>query len=120
MIRLETRNCRGLADSKKRWDVLDKIRKDNVHIACLQDVHLEKKDKNKLKKEWGGTVLLSGRSSAVRGVAILFSKNFEFKKHDSIGDTEGNFIVVDLTIEGLPRLTLAAIYAPNKDSPLFF
>ena len=53
MIRLETRNCRGLADSKKRWDVLDKIRKDNVHIACLQDVHLEKKDENKLKKEWG-------------------------------------------------------------------
>ena len=68
----------------------------------------------------GGTVLLSGRSSAARGVAILFSKNFEFKIHDSMNDTEGNFIVVDLTIEGLPRLTLAAIYAPNKDSPLFF
>ena len=48
VIRLETRNCRGLVDSKKRWDVLDKIRKDNVHIACLQDVHLEKKDRNKL------------------------------------------------------------------------
>ena len=63
---------------------------------------------------------MSGGSSAARGVAILLSKDFEFKIHDSTSDNKGNIVIADLTISGLPRLTLAAIYAPNKDSPLFF
>ena len=104
-VTIETRNCRGLADRVKRWDILDKIRTDKVHIACLQDVHLEKKDRNRLKQEWGGTTLLSAKSSASRGVAVLFSKNLEFKIHNSKSDTDGNYIIIDLSVDGLPRFT---------------
>ena len=76
-----------MADRKKRLDVFDKIKSDTIHIACLQNIHLEKKDKNKLKQEWGGTVLLSAKSSMARGVAILFSKNLDYKIHNSACDS---------------------------------
>ena len=62
---------------------------------------------------------VSAKSSASRGVAVLFSKNLEFKIHNSRSDNEDNYIIIDLSIDGLPRFTLAAIYAPNKGSPLF-
>ena len=120
MVTIETRNCRGLADKKKRLDIFNKIRMERIHVVCLQDVHLEKREKNKLKQEWGGTVLLSAKSSMARGVAILFYKNLDFKIHNSACDNEGNYILVDITIEVLPGFTLANIYAPNKDTPSFF
>ena len=55
-----------------------------------------------------------------RGVAILFRRDLEYKIHNSICDDEGNFVSVDISIEGLPRLTLASLYAPKNDSPEFF
>ena len=43
--------------------------------------------------------------------------NIKLKK--SKQDTHGNFIVVDLEIEG-KRLTLVNLYGPNEDSPEFY
>ena len=63
---------------------------------------------------------MSAKSSKARGVAILFGKDLDYKIHTSTCDDEGNFILIDISIEGLPRLTLASLYAPNTDSPDFF
>ena len=120
MVTIETRNCRGLADARKRLDVLDRIKSDKTHIACLQDVRLKKRDRAKLRGEWGGNVYLSAKTSMARGVAILISRDLEYKVHNALCDEEGNYVMLDISIEGLPRLTLASLYGPNSDSPLFF
>ena len=120
MVIIETRNCRGLADRDKRVDILNKIRDEKISIACLQDVHLESWQKSTLRKEWNGHVELSAKTSASRGVAVLFSKNLEYSINKVEADSNGSFLIIDVSIIGLPRLTLVNIYAPNKDSPQFF
>ena len=50
----------------------------------------------------------------------MFSKkNTDYKKHSHISDPDGNYIIVDLTIDD-NRLTLVCLYGPNKDCPEFF
>ena len=61
----------------------------------------------------------SSYSSKSRGVAILFKNTFEFKIHEETIDLMGNFIILDITIQDY-RITLAAIYGPNNDDPVFF
>jgi hypothetical protein len=54
--------------------------------------------------------------SSFYGVAILFRNSFEFKIHDEVRDTLGNY---DISIQDY-RMTLAAVYGPNEDKPCFF
>ena len=120
MVTIETPNCRGLADARKRLDVLERIKSDKTHIACIQDVHLKKRDRAKLRGEWGGNVYLSAKTSLAKGVAILIRRDLEYKVHNALCDEEGNYVMLDIAIEGLPRLTLVSLYGPNSDSPFYF
>ena len=53
------------------------------------------------------------------GVAILFNNNFTFQLQRSFLENTGRFIIYDIrTNEKV--ITLATIYAPNKDDPGFF
>jgi hypothetical protein len=52
-------------------------------------------------------------------VTILFKNSFEFKIHDEVKDTFGNYIILDIWIRDY-RMTLAAVYGPNGDKPCFF
>ena len=50
----------------------------------------------------------------------MFAKIAEkIEIHRKISDSEGRYIVLDITIEQT-RLTLANIYGPNNDNPDFF
>ena len=64
-------------------------------------------------------VLLLPATVGWGGVAILFKKSFEFKIHDEVKDTLGNYIILDISIQDY-RMTLAAVYRPNEDKPCFF
>ena len=46
--------------------------------------------------------------------------NLEYTLHETITDKGGNYIHMDILITDLPRVTIANIYAPNKDEPEFF
>lgn len=46
----------------------------------------------------------------------MFNNNFEFKVHEQISDNNGNYMVLDISIEG-KRITLLTIYGPNEDCP---
>ena len=59
-----------------------------------------------------------GKSNS-RGVAILFSNDLDFTVHNHISDPEGNYIIVDITLDNT-RLTLISLHAPNQDSSNFF
>ena len=53
------------------------------------------------------------------GVSILIKNTFECTVHDQICDKEGNYLILDITIQEC-RITFVALYGPNNDSPNFF
>ena len=48
-----------------------------------------------VKKDCDGEVYLNSSRSNARGVAILISKNFEYKVNNIEKDIEGNLLVMD-------------------------
>jgi exonuclease III len=119
-MKLVSMNVRGLGDRVKRNDVFSKIKEQHISIACLQDTHFDIKLKHRIKSEWGLRVEMTSSSSNSRGVAVLFNNNFEYTVHKVLEDPQGNYIIIDLTIANCLRLTLANIYGPNSDDPVFY
>ncbi|CAG2211429.1 unnamed protein product [Mytilus edulis] len=111
-------NCRGLSETVKRIDIFTKY-KDLYDITILVDTHSTSEKEKQWLHEWGYVGKFSSYSSKSRGVAILFKNTFEFKIHEETIDLMGNFIILDITIQDY-RITLAAIYGPNNDDPVFF
>ena len=112
-------NCQGLQDRKKRQDVINYFGQTNASIICLQDTHWTESDESIVKFMWKGECFLNGKSSNSRGVAILINSNFEYKIKSLKKDNEGNMIYLDMDIGDI-SLKLINLYAPNRDSPLFF
>ena len=112
-------NCQGLRDFKKRVDVIQYFKETGAHIICLQDTHLNEKDTLKFCNIWPGKFYLNGKTTNSRGVAVLFSKNFEFKVMSVNNDNDGNLLHLDIEIFD-NKIKLVNLYAPNIDSPTFF
>ena len=112
-------NSQGLRDKTKLHDVLTYLNKFHPHIICLQDTHLLSSDESEILKIWPGEVIINGKSTNSRGVAILLSKNFEYKIEHIFKDIDGNLIELDLIISDI-KLKLFCIYGPNKDNPDFY
>ena len=49
----------------------------------------------------------------------MFENWFQFKIHDEIKDTIGNYSILVICIQDYP-MTLAAVYEHNEDKPCFF
>ena len=54
-----------------------------------------------------------------RGTMILLNNNFEQKVKKVKTDKNGNYILLDIDIQG-KEITLANIYGPNEDNPNFY
>lgn len=67
-----------------------------------------------VRVEWGYETYYSSFASNSRGIAIMFNNNFEFKVHEQLSDNNGNYLVLDISIEG-KKITLLTIYGPNED-----
>ncbi|GFS09551.1 nocturnin [Elysia marginata] len=118
-VKIVSLNARGLGthDPRKRRDVLNYLRKKGFSIICVQDTH--KAIENTVRNEWGYKAFFSSYSSASRGVAIFFNNNFEHKVHGVIKDANGNFLILNVTVDGV-KMSIINIYAPNTDDPNFF
>ena len=112
-------NCQGLNSTSKRKDLFNYLKSKKYQIYCLQDVHFTKNIENTIHTEWQYDCLVSFGKSNARGVAILFSNDVDFTVHNHISDPQGNYIIVDITLDN-NRLTLISLYAPNQDCPSFF
>ena len=110
-------NCRGLAEKIKRVDIFC-ICKELYDITVLTDTHCCLENESHWLGEWGYIGKFSCYSSRSREVAVLFKNSLEFKINSEILDTNGNFVILDITIQDY-RLTLVAIYGPNDDNPDF-
>ena len=112
-------NCRGLNDTKKRYDVLNFIKDQKADICCLQDTHFTKEMEQSIYTIWEGECFYSHGKSNSRGVCILIKKNLNIKVHCIKKDSNGSLLALDLSFEN-HRFTLVALYGPNIDSPEFY
>jgi len=115
-----TYNVKGLGSPIQRKKVLNHLKKLNVAIAMLQEMHLSDKEHMKLRREWVDQQYSSSHQTGrKRGVAILFNKSVYFCHEKTFSDKEGGFLVVIGCIGGI-KMTLVNLYAPNEDCPIFF
>ena len=112
-------NTNGLNDMTKRRDVFNYLRNKNFSIICLQETHFNENMEKLVKSEWGYKCFFDSYATISKGVAILFLNNFQHDVHKIKTGGNGAYIVLDLTIES-KRFTLVNLYAPNRDTPLFF
>ena len=84
-----------------------------------QEVHCSENTADSWTSEWGYKALFSCCLSSKTGVSILFNNSFNLNVITIIQDPNGRFIICDIEAGG-KLLTLASIYAPNKDDPNFF
>lgn len=112
-------NVQGIQNSEKRRDIFDRLRNQDFKIICLTDTHFDKSKEKIYSAEWGYVSYFSSFTSQSRGVAILFKNNFEFKVKNVHRDHQGNLLILDLEIEN-HRLSLAVLYGPNQDNPVFY
>ena len=118
-FRVMTVNCQGLDDASKRRDVLNYLRSKKHNIYCLQDTHFITRLEPYIQAQWGYKCIFSSYTSNARGVAIMLNNNFEYKIHNQKLDDSGNYIILDITIEG-EKITLINLYGPNEDNPIFY
>jgi len=118
-VKIISMNCHGLADKRKRFDVLNYLKAKDAMIYCLQDTHLVKDFDYSIEMEWSRHCLFSYLNSQSRGVTILFNNKFDYTIHDVKTDSNGNYVVIDITFND-KRFTLCSIYGPNNDSPDFY
>ena len=118
-ITLLSANCRALNNKEKQYDILNYIKEARINVACLQDTHLVESMESVVKHDWDGEVYLNGSRSNARGVAILISKNFEYKVIKIEKDNDGNLLVMDLEIEDT-KITIINIYGLNTDNVDFY
>ena len=119
-IKIESINCRGIRNREKRVDIFNKAREQHIHILCLQETHITMEDLNTIKDDWSVTFHISGKETNSDGVLIALDDNFEYKCHNTISDTQGRYIILDMELIGVARFLLTNIYAPNEDDPSFF
>ncbi len=77
-------NVNGMGDSIKGQPVLDKLKKNtknNIGIVLLEEVHGTPSLDDKLKNNEDVKISFSYGISNSKGIAILFSKNLEYKNY---------------------------------------
>ncbi len=113
-------NCRGLGDKYKRIDIFNFMKAKCFDITVLIDTHCSEKDESKWKNEWGEKdALFASVSSDSRGIVVLFRDTFSYSINAVKKINDNDAILIDLSLDVM-RVTLVAIYGPNKDSPDFF
>ena len=118
-VRIESLNARGLRDGTKKCDVFDKAKMRNTDIMFIQEIHWTMTDYTKIREDWNIVTIIAGNSSSARGTASLLNKTFEYKLHDTVIDINGRYVIIDIEIALLGRITLGSIYAPNEQIETF-
>ena len=72
-----------------------------MNIYCLHGSHVSKELEPYIQTQRGFIFLFSSCSGNARGVAIILNNNFLFTLHKTKTDNSGNYIIVDITIEGV-------------------
>ena len=85
------------------------IQKQDPHICCLQETHLETRDTYRLNVTGWKTIFHANRDQKKAGVAILMSNKIDFKTKAVIRDKEGHYIMIKGSIQE-EDITIINIY----------
>ena len=97
--------------------------KDDVIFLC--DIRLNSPNQvaglNDLNKKFGfyGYKFYHNSRKSCRGVGVLISKKIDHLVRGTVADTEDNFLLLDVDLNGV-RSTIGTIYGPNEDDMTFF
>ena len=111
-------NTRGVANEEKRRAVFN-FHRFNADVLILQETHSTREQEQIWESEWGGKAIFSHGTSAARGIAVFMSKERFERTKNIILSEDGRTIIFDIEENG-QTITIAAIYAPNLDSPQYF
>ena len=111
-----TLNVNGLNAPTKRHRLAEWIQKQDPYICCLQETHLETRDRLKVKG-WKRT-FYANRDQKKAGVAILIPDKVDFKTKAVKRDKEGHYIMIKGSIKQ-EAITIINIYAPNIGDPQY-
>ncbi|MCP3901396.1 MAG: endonuclease/exonuclease/phosphatase family protein [Desulfobacteraceae bacterium] len=111
---LNSLNCRGLADGRKRRAVFQWLKTYYPGIVFLQETHSSVTNAKLWEQEWGGKIYFSHGSNCARGVAILFPKTMDVKIENVVTDRNGRFVIIDVVVDEW-QTVLCNMYAPTKD-----
>jgi exonuclease III len=108
-------NVNGLGDSIKRQAVFQKLKKKGPGVFLLQETHSSEKSFTQWSQQWESkNIFFSHGTSNSKGVAILFSKNYQFEIKQELKDKEGRFLIIDVLINDRVY-TIANLYAPTRN-----
>ena len=115
-VAINSFNCRGLRDPRKRQNVFQWLKNSYNGIVFLQETHCTQADENDWITDWGGKIYFLNGDNRSRGVAILLPHNCDLDIHLNTvkSDQNGRILLIDCILEGT-ILVLVNIYAPNKD-----
>ena len=82
--------------------------------------HWVESDLRALKTIWNHEIIIHGKDTNSRGVAILFSNNIEYKILDTFKDNLGNILAISINISNNFNFFIINTYGPNKDNPQFY
>ena len=107
-----TLNVNGLNAPNKRQRLTEQIPKQDPDICCLQETHLETRDRYIQKVKGWEKIFHANRDQKKVGVAILISDKKDFKTKAVKRDNEGHYIMIKGSIQE-EDITIINIYAPN-------
>ena len=102
----------------KRHKVFTYIKRRGVHVALLQETHLNAEEGKALQKRWRGQLYHTTFSAFARGVLIWIRPGVPFQCIRTWIDPEGRYVAVTGRMGGRD-LTLVSVYAPNVEQGKF-
>ena len=87
-------NINGLNSPIKRHRLRDWIRKQDPTFCCLQETHLNHKDRHLLRVKGWEKVFQANGPKKQAGVAILISNKIDFKLKSIRRDGDGHFMLI--------------------------
>ena len=97
-------NARGISSYRKRQTMFTWLRKQKPDIVFLQETHSTEENQVFWKRESGAALFCSHGANNARGVSILIRNDFDCIVEESVSDTNGQFIILRVTLSGEPAL----------------
>ena len=102
----------------KDTDWLNRYKKQDPYICCLQETHLRPQDTYRLNmRAWKNTLHTNGKQKKAR-VAILISDKMDLKINKITRHKEGHYIMIKGSIQE-EDITIVNIYEPTIGAPQY-
>jgi exonuclease III len=113
-LRVGSLNVKGLANDKKRKEIVHWLHGKNMNIYFLQETHSSNENVNFFQNDWEGRCLFSNKNTASAGVMILFNTNCEYKLENVVTDSDGRYLICTIAVNN-EQIVLGNYYGLNSD-----